>query len=50
MAATIEQLDPWIGGSADAVAGRAVYELVSPVDGEIVSEIVDSDSDVIDAR
>ncbi len=49
MAATIEHLDPWIGGRADAVAGRAVYELVSPVDGEIASEIVDSDADVIDA-
>ena len=34
MAATIEHLDPWIGGSSDAVAGRAVYELVSPVGGE----------------
>ena len=49
MTATIEHLDPWISGRADTVAGRAVYELVSPVDGEIASEIVDSDSDVIDA-
>ena len=47
-AATIEHLDPWIGGHADTVAGRAVYELVSPVDGKIASKIVDSDSDVID--
>ena len=44
----IEHLDPWIGGRADAVAGRAVYELVSPVDGEVACEIVDSDADVID--
>ncbi len=34
MAAKLEHLDPWIGGRADAVAGRAVYELVSPLDGE----------------
>ena len=49
MAATIEHLDPWIGGRADTVSGRAVYELVSPVDGKIASNIVDSNSDVIDA-
>ena len=49
MAATIEHLDPWIGGRADTAAGRAVYELVSPVDGEVVSEIVDSAADVIEA-
>ena len=49
MAATIEHLDPWIGGRDNAVAGRAVYELVSPVDGKVASEIVDSDADVTDA-
>jgi acyl-CoA reductase-like NAD-dependent aldehyde dehydrogenase len=49
MAATLQHLDPWIGGRAHAGAGRAVYELVSPVDGLVACEIVDSDADVIDA-
>ena len=47
MAATIEHLDPWIGGRADTVAGRAVYELVSPVDGKIASKIVDGFQSII---
>jgi acyl-CoA reductase-like NAD-dependent aldehyde dehydrogenase len=49
MAARLAHLDPWIGGRADAVPGRNVYELISPVDGAMVSEIVDSDAGVIDA-
>ena len=49
MATTIEHLDPWIDGRADAVAGRATYKLISPVDGEVVAEIVDSGADVVDA-
>jgi hypothetical protein len=48
MAAMIEHLDPWIGGRADAFAGREVYELVSPVDGEVACEIVASDTDELD--
>ncbi len=44
----IEHLDPWIGGRADAVAGRAVHDLVSPVDGEVACEIVASDTDELD--
>ncbi len=48
MVMMIEHLDPWIGGRADAVANRAVYELFSPVDGEVACEIVASDTDELD--
>ena len=41
MATALEHFDPWIGGRSDAVAGREVYELISPVDGAVVSKIVD---------
>ena len=49
MATTIPHIDPWIGGRDDAAPGRPVYELISPVDGRVVSAIVDSTDDVIDA-
>ena len=45
----VAHLDPWIGGRADTAAGRPVYRLVSPVNGRVVAEIVDSPAAVIDA-
>ncbi len=42
-------LDPWIDGRAASSDGQARYELVSPVDGSVVSRIVDADADLVDA-
>jgi acyl-CoA reductase-like NAD-dependent aldehyde dehydrogenase len=47
--ATRLHLDPWIGGARDAKPGRKTYDLISPNDGVVAAEIVDSDASVIDA-
>jgi acyl-CoA reductase-like NAD-dependent aldehyde dehydrogenase len=45
----IPRLLPWIGGTASAASGAAFSPLISPIDETVASQMIESDTGIVDA-